>query len=461
MARREKSFLLHMLVVDSLILLSSTVFSSVGRLGFERGLSFVGKEPLSLLVVLLAYVLSFYVADLYNTKKDYRTLKEVVNIAAACLAATIGAAVLFYIHAPLRLSRGILLIQYFYVFSLVVAWRWCFVRYAAQVVARDIAVVVGVEDGDPELGLLEEIESGGIGITGLISRKIPPQQKVAGYDVLGHTGDLEHIVRQHEARKVLVKADVIRDSATAKGLCSIARDGAEVKELLAFYEEFTGKVPLEGIDYSWFLVFSHKRSSMYELKIKRIVDVVVSSVGLAVLSPALLFGVIAVKCSSRGRILYRQSRVGRNGVPFHGVPFQLLKLRTLQENAEEDVGAVWIGDNGNRVTRVGRHLRRYRVDEIPQLVNVLKGEMSLVGPRPERPEIIESQLKDIPYYAERLQVRPGITGWAQVNYGYAASREESTEKLKFDLYYVKNVSLMFDCLILLRTILVVLSARGT
>jgi len=456
MAQSDRTLQLKLLVVDSLILLSSTVFSSVGRLGFERGLSFVGQEPLSLFVVLPIYVLSFYVADLYNAKRDYRTLKEVVNIGAACLAATIAASVLFYIHAPLRLSRGILLIQYFYVFSLVVVWRWYYVRYASQVVARDIAVVVGVEDGDPELGLVEEIESAGIGITGLISRNIASQQKVARFDVLGRTDDLERIVRQREVRRVLVKADVIRDSATAKGLCDIARDGVEVKELLNFYEEFTGKVPLEGIDYSWFLVFSHKRASMYELKIKRIVDAVVSSVGLVALSPALLFGVVAVKCSSRGPIFYRQSRVGKNGVAF-----QLLKLRTLEENAEEDVGAVWIGDHSDSVTRVGRLLRRYRVDEIPQLVNVLKGEMSLVGPRPERPEIIESQLKDIPYYAERLRVRPGITGWAQINYGYAASREESVEKLKFDLYYVKNASLMFDCLVLLRTIPVVLSARGT
>jgi len=456
MSRSERILLLQLLIADAVILLSSTVFSSVGRLGLESGLSFLGRNLLPMFVVLPIYVVSFYLADLYNPRKDYRNLKEVVNIGAACLAAAVGAAVLFYVHSPLRVSRGVILIQYFYVLALVVIWRWRYVSYASKIVAREVALVVGVEDGDPELGLLKEIEGAGIGITGLVCGSGSPQDTIMGYEVVGRTDDLESIVRRDYVRKVLIKSDVIRNPAAAKALCNVAREGFEVKELLTFYEDVTGKVPLEGIDYSWFLVFSHKRASVYEQKVKRIIDAVAALVGLVVLLPALLLGVVAVKLSSPGRVLYRQWRLGKSGVPF-----QLLKLRTLEEKAEDDVGAVWIDDNVERITRVGRMLRRYRIDEIPQLVNVLKGEMSLVGPRPERPEIVESQLKDIPYYAERLQVRPGITGWAQINYGYASSREESAEKLKYDLYYVKNVSFLFDCQILLKTIPVMLSARGT
>jgi exopolysaccharide biosynthesis polyprenyl glycosylphosphotransferase len=189
--------------------------------------------------------------------------------------------------------------------------------------------------------------------------------------------------------------------------------------------------------------------------IKRLCDVTVSLVGLALALPAMIVVAIAVKLESAGPILYRQPRLGRNGCVFI-----LNKFRSMRQDAEKETGPVWARARDPRVTRVGALLRRTRLDELPQLLNVLVGHMSFIGPRPERPEFVEELQKQIPYYMERLAVKPGITGWAQVSYRYGSSVEDAVEKLQYDLYYIKNLSLFLDLLILLNTVQVVLFARG-
>jgi lipopolysaccharide/colanic/teichoic acid biosynthesis glycosyltransferase len=185
--------------------------------------------------------------------------------------------------------------------------------------------------------------------------------------------------------------------------------------------------------------------------VKRSFDIIMSLLGLLFLGPFMLLGMLALKMTSRGPVFYKQTRCGR-----FGKLFQVIKLRSMSVDAEKN-GAVWSQANDSRVTPVGKILRRYRVDEIPQLINVLRGEMSFVGPRPERPEFMDALAQEIPYFQERMMVQPGITGWAQVNYPYGASTEDARRKLEYDLYYTKNMGVFLDIFILLDTVRICLS----
>lgn len=210
-------------------------------------------------------------------------------------------------------------------------------------------------------------------------------------------------------------------------------------------------MPLELITPEWLLHASGSPHILYIKKVKRAFDIIVSLLGLVFLGPVMLAGMLATRLTSRGPIFYHQIRAGR-----FGRPFKVIKLRTMSVDAEKN-GAVWAATNDARVTPVGGFLRKYRIDEIPQIINVLRGEMSFVGPRPERPEFVQMLSKQIPYFGERLMVQPGITGWAQVSYPYGASVEDAKRKLEYDLYYTKQMSLFLDLFILLDTVRIILS----
>jgi len=238
-------------------------------------------------------------------------------------------------------------------------------------------------------------------------------------------------------------------------LLSLKNRGVQVQDGNDAYESITGKVPIESMRLSWLLFSPGSYASRFFLFYKRFASVVISIVGLLLSLPLLPFICLAIKLSSPGRILYWQNRVGRDGLVF-----RCYKFRTMRSDAEADIGPTWAGNDDPRITRVGKFLRKTRVDEIPQLFNVLKGDMSLVGPRPERPEFVEELDQKIPYYHLRQSVRPGITGWAQILYKYGSSVEDAKEKLRYDLYYIKNISVGLDVLIILNTIKIVLVGRG-
>jgi exopolysaccharide biosynthesis polyprenyl glycosylphosphotransferase len=231
--------------------------------------------------------------------------------------------------------------------------------------------------------------------------------------------------------------------------------GVAIYDMPTLYEELTGKIPVKHIPRNWmsYTALRGVRGDLY-IRIKQIFDVVLSALGLALALPLLVLVALAIKLDSRGPVFYRQKRVGLNGRQF-----DLIKLRSMTTGAES-AGAKWAQENDTRITRIGRVLRKSRIDEIPQMWNVLKGEMSFIGPRPERPEFTIQLLNDIPFYSLRHSIKPGITGWAQVNYGYGASVEDAAEKLQYDLFYIKNLSFFLDLHILIRTIRVVLFGRG-
>jgi sugar transferase (PEP-CTERM system associated) len=223
----------------------------------------------------------------------------------------------------------------------------------------------------------------------------------------------------------------------------------------SFYEKMTGKLLLENITPSWFIFSDGFRITAHVRLVKRVSDVLFSLAGLILVLPFIPIIALAIRLDSPGPVFFRQIRVGEREKNF-----LLYKFRTMRQDAEKGSGAVWAQERDPRITRLGNFLRKSRIDEIPQLFNVLMGDMSLVGPRPERPEFIEKLKEVIPYYSERHFVKPGVTGWAQVRYPYGASIEDALEKLRYDLYYIKNLTISFDLMIILETVKVVLFRRG-
>jgi sugar transferase (PEP-CTERM system associated) len=247
-----------------------------------------------------------------------------------------------------------------------------------------------------------------------------------------------------------------RGTMPVRELLDLRLSGIKVEEATALLEKVSGKIEVDELSPSWLIFSEGFRLDPSFLMARRFISVVVSLAGLLLVLPLLPLMALAVKLTSPGPILYRQKRVGR-----YGVLFDCYKFRTMRADAEAKAGPTWADDDDPRTTLVGRVLRRTRLDEIPQLWNVLRGDMGFVGPRPERPEFVEWLSREIPYYHLRHIIRPGLTGWAQVRYQYGASLEESKEKLRYDLYYIKNISLSLDLLIVLHTIKIVLLGRGS
>jgi sugar transferase (PEP-CTERM system associated) len=300
------------------------------------------------------------------------------------------------------------------------------------------------------------------------------EEKGAGFIVVGHVamGDCVSVIptainREHieslpdhvtllNASEVVLALEERRKALPLNDLIRVKTTGVHVNELSSFLERETGRVDLDTVNPSW-LIFSDGFSSGRRISgaAKRLFDIVASLILLCLAAPVILITAIAIRMESKGSPLFRQMRVGR-----YNQPFELFKLRSMRSDAESVGGAVWAQENDPRVTRVGRIIRTTRLDELPQAWNVLKGDMSFVGPRPERPTFVDDLETKLKYYAERHMVKPGITGWAQINYPYGASLEDSRHKLEYDLYYAKNYTPFLDVLILLQTLRVVLWPDG-
>jgi len=272
--------------------------------------------------------------------------------------------------------------------------------------------------------------------------------------VIGDYSQIFSICQEREVDRIIVALDERRGKFPLEQLLFCRLKGIRIDDGVAFTEELTGKLSLENIHPSS-LIFSEgfKRSSIFK-SLKRALDIIVSLLSLMLFTPLILIILLAIRMDSKGPVFYRQERVGEDEKKFN-----LLKFRSMNVDAEEN-GPVWAKVDDERVTRVGQIIRKLRFDEIPQMFNVLKGEMSFIGPRPERPFFVDSLKNEIPFYSERHVVKPGITGWAQISYQYGASKEDALEKLKYDLYYIKHMSLILDLMILYETIKIVFWGKG-
>ena len=268
---------------------------------------------------------------------------------------------------------------------------------------------------------------------------------------------LSEYVREHEIHQVVVALDNQRDHMPGEELLRCRMLGVSVVNLLDFFEQEAGKVLVNEAPPEWFIFANRFRPDFGGGFYKRTFDIAAGLFLLVVTWPFMLLTVLAIKCEDglRAPVIYRQKRVG-----LYGQVFDVMKFRSMSTNAEADGKARWATTNDTRITRVGQIIRKLRIDELPQILNVLAGDMAFVGPRPERPEFVSELAKQIPYFEKRHCVKPGITGWAQLNYPYGSSVDDARHKLEFDLYYVKNQSLYLDCIVLLRTVEVVTFGKG-
>jgi len=287
-------------------------------------------------------------------------------------------------------------------------------------------------------------------------------------EVAGWSGNLEGPVTREsiashlselagpgEIHRVIVAMPDRRGTFPVNELLKLRLEGVKIEEATSWLEKISGKIEVEHLNPSWLLFADGFRCSAGFSLLRRVASFMASALLLIIVLPVIPFVILAIKLDSAGPVLYRQKRVGRAGVIFH-----CHKFRTMRKDAEADTGATWAGDDDPRITRVGRFLRISRLDEIPQLWNVLRGDMGFVGPRPERPEFIEWLSREIPFYPLRHCVSPGITGWAQIRYKYGNTQEDAKQKLQYDLYYIKNMSLGLDLFIMFQTIKIVLLGRG-
>jgi sugar transferase (PEP-CTERM system associated) len=273
--------------------------------------------------------------------------------------------------------------------------------------------------------------------------------------IVGHINDIDQIILDYRPQKMVIALAERRGNLPLKEIMHSKLRGVEVYDAAAYYEHVSGCLMIEEMHPSSFIFNQRFRMTPFMRSYKRLFDVALSVVGLLIAAPFFPFIALAIIIDSKGPIFYKQLRVGENEYEFF-----VYKFRTMSDGAEKDSGAVWAQKNDPRVTRVGQFMRKTRIDEIPQLYNVLKGDMSFIGPRPERMTFVERLKESIPFYSTRHFVKPGVTGWAQVRYPYGASDEDALEKLRYDLYYIKNYSIALDFKIILDTIRVVTSGFG-
>lgn len=427
------------------------------QLSYEQGFLKIG-------VIAATFIICMYYFDLYdssvlgNRREVLARLIQVLGSASALLA------FVYYVYPPLKMGRGIFLIGLMLVALLLFLWRRLFLAINSMPRLAERALIFG--DGPLAAPLIKELESRpelGLRVVCQLGTGDHGDSFLTGgrHEQPGSSipspaqEDLQSAVNLHRVNRIIVAMGNRRGKLPVELLLSLKSHGVLIQDGAEAYEAITGKVPIEFLRLGWLLFSPGFHVSRFLLLYKRVASVVISIVGLLLSLPLLPFVALGIKLASKGRILYSQERVGRDGVVF-----RCYKFRTMRADAEADTGPTWASDEDPRITPVGRFLRISRLDEIPQLWNVLRGDMSLVGPRPERPEFVERLSREIPHYHLRHSVRPGITGWAQIRYRYGSSVEDAKEKLRYDLFYIKNISPGLDFLIFFETIKIILLGRG-
>jgi sugar transferase (PEP-CTERM system associated) len=387
--------------------------------------------------------------DLYDSSRFGVKLEQAFRILFVLgLVALVLSAVMFFAPEFLPGKNSALSGVVILAFALF-CWRWAYGWLVRQPLFRERVYVLGT--GERAQRVVNGLRRKWLGIevagwTGAISGALT-REAVAG--------DLMELAQNRGIQRVIVAMPDRRGNLPVEELLMLRLHGVKVEEATSWLEKISGKIEVDQLYPSWLIFTEGFRHSSFNRFLHRVLNFTVALVGTVISIPLVPLVALAVKLGSPGPIFYRQIRVGRADSRFY-----CYKFRTMREDAEADTGATWATDNDPRITRVGKFLRASRLDEIPQLWCVLKGDMNFVGPRPERPEFVEWLSREIPYYGVRHTVPPGITGWAQVQYKYGNTLEDAREKLQYDLFYIKNVSLGLDFWIVFQTIKIVLLGRG-
>ena len=406
-------------------------------------------------IVLITAVceLCFYYNDLYDLTVVHSKTELFIRVLQAAGAASIALAVVSVLMPSLVIGGGIFLTSLALLLVAVPAWRLAFEGLTTDPHLKENVLIVGT--GPLARTVAQQIlaqHDFAYRIAGFVDDE--PSVSPSDPMVLGSTADLPSLVAKHHVDRIVVSLTDRRGKLPTAQLLHAKMSGVRVEDAATTYERITGKIFTDGIKPSWLIFSDGFARSQVTRVVKRAFDLVGAFIGIVLAAPLMLLTAIAVRLDSPGPVLYRQDRVGENGRIF-----TLSKFRSMRADAESGT-PIWAKDKDDRVTRVGRFIRLTRLDELPQFWNVLRGDMSFVGPRPERPFFVEQLAQEIPFYTQRHAVRPGLTGWAQVKYQYGSSIEDATEKLRYDLYYIKHLSIVFDLTILIDTVKVILSGKG-
>ncbi|MEM7503185.1 MAG: TIGR03013 family XrtA/PEP-CTERM system glycosyltransferase [Pseudomonadota bacterium] len=450
---------LLLLAIVEVVILCASVY--LAALIIFRGDLAQGEEvlgPLSVRALSMSFVvlLSLVAVGLYqfHQRSDYREVSTRVLVALM-----LSSLVLIAVHAlipALSMTAEFWAVAIAIAATLILLVRFYFLNVIDENVFRRRTLIYGTGERAKKIAALRRrADRRGFKIVG----QIPAFDEIDGDDE--HPSEenrktLSDLAVESNAEEIVIAVDDRRGKLPIPELLDRRLRGVEVIDLVGFLERETGKIPIEFVTAGWLIFSEGFRQSKTRRFAKRTRDLVVAVIGLLLLWPVLLAVAVAIKLEDgwRSPVLYRQQRVG-----YLGVPFSLIKFRSMIVNAEVN-GPQWASENDDRITRVGRILRKVRLDELPQIFNVLRGDMSIVGPRPERPEFVQELSEKIPFYAERHTIKPGITGWAQLRYEYGASEDDSAEKLRYDLYYVKNHNLFLDLVIILQTAEIILWGKG-
>ena len=446
---------------EGLFIFLSVFLSSLIILGPEL----LNHNPYLIFKILLIAIvcqICLYYNDLYDIKFSENFKDLGLRLLQALGFTAIFLSLIYFIIPKAMIGSGIFLISICFVILIIISWRFCYTIALERGLFNQKIILLGSAD-----------------LIGKIKQEIN-ERKDCGYTIVSefpeanHRSDLNsdhkdnpgtligqkyeglsEMARKWGIKKVIVAIQEKRKTFPLNELLKCRVNGIEVIEGNSFYEMLTGKLVVKAINPSWLIFSEGFRKSRTRRIMKRSADLLLSCIMLILFFPLIIVIALLIKIDSKGPIIFSQERVGEKGKIY-----RMHKFRSMVENAETISGPVWAQDDDKRITRVGKIIRELRLDELPQLWNVLEGNMSFVGPRPEREHFVKELEGLIPYYRERYTIKPGITGWAQVCYGYGASVEDAIEKLNYDLFYIKNMSFFMDLMIVLRTIKIVLFRQG-
>lgn len=455
-----------LIVVDAALAVTSLYAAVLMRFGHSGG-AYQLPEITSVYpaaVFLSVILFSAHLMEVYDFARNRKRREVLINVLFGTVTSFCLLSVVYYLYPEVMLGRGVLMISLLIFSLLQFCWHALYLVGNRNPRFSQRVLILGTGDLAARMGELISSDTNNYVLAGYAScdvigthgdeRDIIPIA-VPESDIVGDAKDLLATALEARADLLVVALSESGEHFPANDVLKCRLNNIQIMDAPSIYELAEGKLLLESITPRW-LIFSQgfHITTLFSF-FKRIADIALSITGLLLTLPFFPVIAIAIKMDSKGPVFFRQLRVGNREKPF-----TLFKFRTMRQDAEQLSGAVWAEKNDPRVTGFGSFLRNSRVDEIPQLLNVLKGNMSFVGPRPERPEFVEQLKKIIPYYSKRHFIRPGLTGWAQVRYPYGASVEDAVEKLRYDLFYIKNITPFLDTLIFFETIKVVLFGRG-
>jgi sugar transferase (PEP-CTERM system associated) len=451
---------LLLLIAEALLIFLAMVTAAYLRLGWLDAYYELNERYgfLKAGVVTAFCLAAFYLYDLYDFVVMHDRRELVLRLIQALGLAWVALAIVMYAVPPLMIGRGVSLLALPLALVLMVGWRLAAHWLLGHPSVGEKILIVG--SGAAAIDVAREVlerRDAGYRIVGFVdSRPELVGQSLINPRVLGTTAEMADVIRREGVNRVVVAMAERRGQFPTQQLLDLSLSGdVAIEECAGFYERLTGRVSLDMMRPSWLIFSGRGRQGRVSGAVRTAAHRSVALVGAVLSLPVALLTAALIKLDSRGPVLYTQERVGKNGRSF-----RVYKFRSMRVDAERD-GPVWASREGDdRATRVGRVIRKIRVDEIPQFWNILRGEMNFVGPRPERPHFVKQLAEEIPFYEQRHLIPPGLTGWAQIKYPYGASIEDARQKLQYDLYYVKNQGLLLDAVILFETVKTILFGRG-